>query len=94
MRRLPSDKWRWMPSHARWSYYRWLSSTMSAVGIFMAVVAVLIFGSLASTSDLDSAGMIFAALFIAGSVAVSAGAFRVYRWLGRREPPGDGRAPG
>lgn len=93
MRKSPSDEWRWSPSLGFWRYCRWLSSTMGAVGIFMAVVAVFIFGSLASTSDLDRAGMIFAVLFIGGSLSVSAGAFRVYRWLGRRGPQGDGRTP-
>ncbi len=87
MRRLPSDDWRWSLTHRRWRYYRWFSWSMSAIGVLMSGWAIFALLFITAVYRPDLASLAFVSSFGIGGGVISYGAFRVYRWLGRREPP-------
>lgn len=60
---------------------------MCAVGALMVVGGTGIFLSFLGSPHLDRDTVKFGALYITGSATVSFVTFRIYRWLGRREPP-------
>ena len=88
MRRLPSDEGvlpRW-----RWSYYRWLSWCVAAVGLLMAVSSGFWFfvEVVQPPSGWDREMLTLLGPFWIGSGVVSFVSWRAYGWLGKRGPPG------
>ena len=89
MRRLPSDAG---VSMTRWSwrYYRWLSWVFSAMGVLMVLWATFILLFTLSVRPTDWMMIKFLLLFLAGGCMAGYAGIRVYKWMGRREPPAAG----
>ena len=87
MRRLPSDEGnlpRW-----RWSYYRWLSWSVAAASLLIALFTGCWFcvEFVQPPSGWDREMLTWLAPFSIGAGAISFVSWRAYGLLGEREPP-------